>query len=107
MAPRVIKGGRVIIGVSGGEYAVRCFFSAYDAHSTARTLGQTSVGRLQWSPDYRYLLLLDLGACGIGTGYFGTLETLDIDTGQRAAIASSRCEVNHESFGWIIDDVQK
>ena len=37
--------------------------------STARTLGQTSVGRLQWSPDSRYLLLLDMGACGIATGY--------------------------------------
>ena len=31
MAPRVIKGGRIIIGVSGGEYSVRGFFSAYDA----------------------------------------------------------------------------
>jgi PQQ-dependent dehydrogenase (methanol/ethanol family) len=30
MAPRVIKGGRVIIGASGGEYAVRGFFSAFD-----------------------------------------------------------------------------
>ncbi|MBV8904311.1 MAG: PQQ-binding-like beta-propeller repeat protein, partial [Acidobacteriia bacterium] len=33
MAPRVIKGGRVIIGVSGGEYGVRGFFSAYDVQS--------------------------------------------------------------------------
>ncbi|HET9942649.1 MAG TPA: PQQ-binding-like beta-propeller repeat protein, partial [Terriglobia bacterium] len=31
MAPRVIKGGRVIIGASGGEYAVRGLFGAYDA----------------------------------------------------------------------------
>jgi quinohemoprotein ethanol dehydrogenase len=31
MAPRVIKGGKIIIGVSGGEYAVRGFFAAYDA----------------------------------------------------------------------------
>ena len=38
MAPRVIKGGRVIIGVSGGEYAVRGFFSAYDAET----------GRMAW-----------------------------------------------------------
>jgi Tol biopolymer transport system component len=75
--------------------------------STERALGQTSVGRLQWSPDSHYLLLLDMGACGIGTGYFGTLETLDIDTGQRAAITSSKCEVNHPSFGWISDDVLK
>ena len=33
MAPRVIKGGKVIIGVSGGEYAVRGFFSAYDVNT--------------------------------------------------------------------------
>ena len=30
MAPRVVK-GKVIVGVSGGEYAVRGFFDAYDA----------------------------------------------------------------------------
>ena len=33
MAPRVIKGGRVIIGASGGEYAVRGLFGAYDANT--------------------------------------------------------------------------
>jgi PQQ-dependent dehydrogenase (methanol/ethanol family) len=31
MAPRVIKGGKVIIGLSGGEYAVRGMFAAVDA----------------------------------------------------------------------------
>ena len=31
MAPRVIKGGRVIVGASGGEYAVRGLFAAFDA----------------------------------------------------------------------------
>ena len=30
MAPRVIKGGKVIVGVSGGEFGVRGFFDAYD-----------------------------------------------------------------------------
>lgn len=38
MAPRVIKGGRIIIGISGGEYAIRGFFSAYDAQT----------GKLAW-----------------------------------------------------------
>ena len=33
MAPRVIRGGRVIIGVSGGEYGVRGFFDAYDVNT--------------------------------------------------------------------------
>src|SRR5215510_8633120 len=36
MAPRVIKGGKVIIGVSGGEYGVRGFFDAYDAETGAK-----------------------------------------------------------------------
>jgi quinohemoprotein ethanol dehydrogenase len=38
MAPRVIKGGKIIIGVSGGEYGVRGFFSAYDVNT----------GKSQW-----------------------------------------------------------
>jgi quinohemoprotein ethanol dehydrogenase len=38
MAPRVIKGGKVIIGVSGGEYGIRGFFSAFDVQT----------GRLLW-----------------------------------------------------------
>jgi quinohemoprotein ethanol dehydrogenase len=38
MAPRVIKGGRVIVGVSGGEYGVRGFFSAYDVQT----------GKMEW-----------------------------------------------------------
>jgi len=33
MAPRVIQGGKVIVGVSGGEYAVRGFFAALDAET--------------------------------------------------------------------------
>jgi quinohemoprotein ethanol dehydrogenase len=33
MAPRVIKGGKVIIGASGGEYGVRGMFAAVDAET--------------------------------------------------------------------------
>ena len=36
MAPRVIKGGKVIVGVSGGEYAVRGYFDAFDAETGER-----------------------------------------------------------------------
>ncbi|HEY1758544.1 MAG TPA: hypothetical protein VGG72_24450 [Bryobacteraceae bacterium] len=36
MAPRVIKGGKVIVGVSGGEYAIRGFFAG------ARTGGRSA-----------------------------------------------------------------
>jgi quinohemoprotein ethanol dehydrogenase len=35
MAPRIVK-GNIIIGVSGGEYAVRGFFDAYDAMTGRR-----------------------------------------------------------------------
>ncbi len=33
MAPRVIKEGKIIVGVSGGEFGVRGFFSAYDVQT--------------------------------------------------------------------------
>lgn len=33
IAPRVIKGGKVIVGVAGGEYAIRGFFAAFDART--------------------------------------------------------------------------
>jgi WD40 repeat protein len=75
--------------------------------STERMLGRDTIGRLQWSPDSRYLLLLDNGLCGAGLGYFGTLQMLDIGTGQRMAIESSRCKVNVMSTGWVSDDVLK
>jgi quinohemoprotein ethanol dehydrogenase len=39
MAPRVIKGGKVIIGASGGEYGVRGMFAAVDAET----------GKLAWT----------------------------------------------------------
>jgi hypothetical protein len=75
--------------------------------SIRRKLGHDTGGRLQWSPDSRYLLLLDWGACGVGSGYFGTLKMLDIESGERTAIKSSTCKVNHSSVGWVSDDVLK
>jgi hypothetical protein len=73
--------------------------------STRRTLGRDTGGRLQWSPDSRHLLLLAQGLCGLGSGYLGTLQMLDIETGRRTAINSSRCKVNHMSTGWVSDDM--
>jgi hypothetical protein len=73
--------------------------------SVQRTLGLDTGGRLQWSPDSRYLLLLDKGFCGVVSGYFGTLQALDITTGRRGVIGSSRCKVNSTGWGWVSDDV--
>ncbi len=38
MAARVIQGGKVIVGVAGGEFAIRGFFAAYDVNT----------GKLAW-----------------------------------------------------------
>ena len=62
-------------------------------------------GNLRWSPDSRYLLVLDHGWCGLGSGYVGTLQTLDIETGERRAIKSSECKVNLMTTGWVSDEV--
>jgi len=73
--------------------------------STQRELGDDATTQLQWSPDSRYLLLFNFGLCGLGTGYVGTLETLDIETGRRQPIESSKCRVDRATAGWVSDDV--
>jgi WD40 repeat protein len=54
---------------------------------------------LEWSPDSRYLLGSKRRvACGPEAG---TLEIVDIGTGARTEIASSRCRVDRNTTGWI------
>ena len=72
--------------------------------SVQRRLG-AGAARLQWSPDSRYLLLVASGLCGLGTGYFGTLQTLDVETGERRLVSSSKCKVNLTTTGWVDDAV--
>jgi hypothetical protein len=74
--------------------------------SVQRKLG-AGAARLQWSPDSRYLLLVAGGLCGLGTGYFGTLQTLDVETGERRLVSSSKCRVNLMTTGWVDDAVLK
>jgi hypothetical protein len=76
--------------------------------SKRRGLGTDDTGELQWSPDSRYLLVSKTGlSCGWSMGYAGTLEALDVETGQRLSIASSRCRVNLMTTGWVSDEVFK
>jgi Tol biopolymer transport system component len=76
--------------------------------SKQRGLGNDDTGRLQWSPDSRYLLVWKADAsCGVGPAYFGTLQALDVETGQRAPISSSKCRVNLMTTGWVNDEVLK
>jgi len=74
-----------------------------DATNTSRRrdLGPSGGTPVHWSPDSKYLLLsksqlrctLDL--------YFDSLQTLDVKTGKRSVIKSSRCEVGSGNVGWL------
>jgi WD40-like Beta Propeller Repeat len=71
--------------------------------SRRKDLGPTDGLTLAWSPDSRYLLLWDLGVrCLItGFGYWGSLEVVDVQSGDRSVIDSSRCKVNNSTGGWV------
>jgi len=69
--------------------------------SVRRNLGKAESSRVQWSPDSKYLLLWRAGFCGLSSGYFGTLQALDVESGERLPIESSRCRVNGMATGWV------
>jgi PQQ-dependent dehydrogenase (methanol/ethanol family) len=104
MAPRVIAGGRVIIGVSGGEYGVRGFFDAYDA-DTGQFLWRfyTVPGRPEngfenaamamaaetWDPSF-WELGIDGGApVWNGMAYDAEADLVYVGTGQPAPWSSA------------------
>jgi WD40 repeat protein len=54
---------------------------------------------LAWSPDSRYLLRITHSLkCGQETG---SLEVVDVQTGGGQEIASSTCQVNRNTNGWV------
>ena len=55
---------------------------------------------LDWSPDSHYLLGMKRSdGCIFQVG--GTLEAIDILSGKRATIRSSRCQVDNATTGWV------
>lgn len=74
-----------------------------------KDLGSTDGLTLAWSPDSRYLLLWGVEArcLATGFGYWGSLDIADVQSGQRAMIASSRCQVNNSTGGWVSNSVLK
>lgn len=56
----------------------------------------------QWSPDSRYLLSVGGWGCFFETG---TIQTLDIQSGAKATIKSSRCKVYMTSTGWVSSEI--
>jgi hypothetical protein len=72
--------------------------------SQRRRLGGTG-GGVHWSPDSRYLLLFkDQLFCGI---YFYTIETLELATGKRSVVRSSRCKIMGGATGWVSSEAVK
>jgi hypothetical protein len=71
--------------------------------SRRRNLGHGSVP-VVWSQDSKSLLLSTSQLRCAPSLYFESLESLDVQTGKRSVIKSSRCEVGPGWFGWIDSD---
>jgi hypothetical protein len=73
-----------------------------DAHDLARrrNLGRTGSDLVRWSPDSRYLLLLEGQFLRCGP-YFGTFQALDVFSGKKSEIRSSRCKIASNNGSWV------
>ena len=74
--------------------------------STRKNLGASgSDDHLVWSPDSKRLLIRTFEAECRPTIFFGSLTSIDVETGRRRAIASSHCMVSRSTVGWVDPDV--
>ena len=82
-----------------------------DPHSPShrRSLGSGTSVPPEWSPDSRYLLIwkYSLFRCGfyVDIEAPATLETLDIETGNRSSIRSSQCQLERGTAGWLSGEI--
>lgn len=82
-----------------------------DAHdfTKRRDLGNTTVPA--WSADSRHLLVLKYASfkCGfyIDVDPPATLEMLEISSGKRSTIRSSKCQLESGSAGWLSSEIMK
>jgi hypothetical protein len=63
-----------------------------------RSLADSTV---QWSPDSRYLLRIEDCFFPIAVNGVGTVQALDVATGKKVTIESSRCVVDGGGTGWV------
>jgi WD40 repeat protein len=84
--------GKWLAAVEKGEQGSTILMDA-ETLTRQRTLGPSE---LDWSPDSRYLL--GFKPCGPD---FGTLEAIDVESGERIVIKSSECQVNQATTGWV------
>jgi hypothetical protein len=79
--------------------------------SRRHSLGAAVVIMPEWSPDSRYLLLWKgyIFRCGfyLDVDAPATLETLDIQTGKRSTIKSSRCQITNGETGWVSSEIAR
>jgi WD40 repeat protein len=86
------------VSESGGQQ--RTILLDAETFARRRILGSSD---LEWSPDSRYLIgwkRHDL--CG---WFRGTLQAIDINSGKRLTIKSSRCKVDQATTGWVSRDI--
>lgn len=91
--------GKWLAAVERGERGRTILMDAKNL-SQRRILGNSE---LDWSPDSHYLLgMKQQDRCG---PYSGTLEAIDIETGRRTTVESSRCQVNQATTGWVSGEI--
>jgi WD40 repeat protein len=91
--------GKWLAAVEKGEYGRTILLDAMTLKQQ-RILGNSE---LDWSPDSRFLLgMKKHNRCGQD---YGTLEAIDVVTGDRTTIESSRCQVNQATTGWVRRDI--
>jgi len=83
------------------EYRSKVRTVLFDARrlSPAKTLGESEV---EWSPDSRYLLAVTGRGC---SNESGTVQTLHIQSGARATVESSKCQVYQTTAGWVSSSI--
>ena len=88
--------GRWIAALENGVRNQATLFDT-DHFSVRRTLETSGV---RWSPDSLHLLGLTGGGCGTYS-YYGTLQVVNVASGQKTLIMSSKCKVNQATGGWV------
>jgi WD40 repeat protein len=91
-----------------GRWIAAALYSSLDARMTLfdantlaaqRTLVSSTVFRISWSPDSRFLLAWKLLA-GCGPDEY-SYEIFDTETGKSSIIESSMCKVRGNDVGWV------
>jgi len=91
--------GKWLAAVENGEEGRTILMDAATL-TRRRVLGNSE---LVWSPDSRYLLgMKQHDKCGPD---YGTLEAIEIETGKRTTIESSKCQINQAMTGWVSSDI--